>query len=65
MVHQALGVQHSQPVVGLLHVQLDELHPGVVAVQLWPQVRDAAQDGGQLSQLTFLWTMTDNTSELV
>lgn len=53
-MHETVCVQVCELVALLLDVQVDEFHPGVVVVQLRPQIRGAAQDGCQLSQLPFL-----------
>lgn len=53
-MHETVRVQVCELVALLLDVQVDEFHPGVVVVQLRPQIRGAAQDGCQLSQLPFL-----------
>lgn len=58
-VHETVRVQVCQSVVLLLNVQIDEFHPGVVVVQLRPQIRGGAQDGRQLPQLPFLRNRVD------
>ncbi len=54
-VHETVRVQVCQSIILLLNVQIDEFLPGVVVVQLGPQIRGATQDGCQLPELPFLW----------
>lgn len=53
-MHETICVQVRHSVALLLNVQINEFHPGIIVVQLWPEVRVVAQDGCQLLQLPFL-----------
>lgn len=54
IVLEEVSIQVCQFFEWLLHVQINEFHPGIIVVQLWPQIKGAAKDGRQLTQLPFL-----------
>lgn len=55
-LQQALGSQSWQPAGGFLNLQMDGFHPGLIVVQLRPQIKWAAEDGRQLPELPLLET---------